>query len=193
FAELHNDRYRVEPESGESKGFEIYLKNDTDRKFSWWASYGYAIAQAMIDGIKTPRDFDQHHTVYLDFNYKPNKKWRINLAWQYHSGWPFTESKIIINNQWPDGYIDYDWIPGKLNANRLPAYHRMDVRANRDFKTSHGRISAFFEIRNFYNHHNIREYIYEFKGVQNGEAIVERTGNERFLPLLPSFGISWEF
>jgi outer membrane receptor protein involved in Fe transport len=192
-AEIHDDRIRVEPEGGESRGFEIYIKKDRDDKFSWWASYSYAVAEDVIDGLKIPRDFDQRHTIYLDLNYHPNKKWRLNLAWQFHSGWPYTESILNVVQEWPDGYIDYDWLPGPLNAQRLPNYHRLDIRATRVFYTSYGRISTFLEIRNLYNRKNIREYIYEYGGYLNDNHVAIRTGTEALLPLLPSFGISLEF
>ena len=193
FAEIHPDRIRVEPENGECKGFEIYMKKDEGEKFSWWASYSYAIAEEVIGGKTIPRDFDQRHTVYLDLNYQPNKKWRMNVSWQYHSGWPFTESRVNVIKQWPDGSYDIEWIPGPLNAGRLPAYHRMDIRVNRDFQTSHGRISAFIELRNIYNQDNFREYKYEFVTYPDGSYEVIRTGHERLLPLVPSFGIIWDF
>jgi outer membrane receptor protein involved in Fe transport len=191
--EIHDDRIRLEPERGESRGIEIFIKKDRDEKFRWWVSYSYAIAEDVIDGLKIPRDFDQRHTIYLDLNYQPNLKWRLNLAWQYHTGWPYTKSILNVVNEWPDGYIDYEWIPGPLNAQRLPDYHRLDIRATRVFYTAYGRISAFFEIRNVYNQENIREYIYDYEGYQNGIHVSKRTGQESLLPLLPSFGISWEF
>lgn len=193
FAEIHPDRIRIEPERGESKGIEIYLKQDMFGKFRWWASYGYAVAEDRINGAVVPRNFDQRHTIYLDVSYQANSKWRLNAAWQYHSGWPFTESTVTIIKQWPDGYYNYEWAPGPLNAGRLPAYHRMDIRASRFFQTSRGRISAFFEIRNIYNRRNIREYKYRFLNFPDGDYIVRRDGTERFLPVLPSFGVIWEF
>jgi hypothetical protein len=193
FSEIHTDRIRVEPEHGESKGFEIYIKEDLSGKFSWWASYSYAIAEDVINGVAVPRDFDQRHTIYLDLNYRPNRKWRLNVAWQYHSGWPFTESQVTNVKQWPDGYFDFEWVPGPLNAGRLPAYHRIDIRVNRFWNISYGRISTFLEVRNLYNHENIREYKYEFEGNQNGDYEVRRNGYERLLPLVPSFGITWDF
>jgi outer membrane receptor protein involved in Fe transport len=191
--EIHDDRIRVEPESGESRGFEIYIKKDRDEKLNWWASYTYAVAEDLINGLKIPRDFDQRHTIYLDLNYHPTTKWRFNLAWQYHSGWPYTESILNVVNQWPDGYIDYEWLPGQLNAQYLPDYHRLDFRVTRVFYTSIGRISTFVEIRNLYNRKNIREYKYEYVGYQNNNHVASRIGTETLLPLLPSFGISWEF
>jgi hypothetical protein len=69
----------------------------------------------------------------------------------------------------------------------------MDIRAGREFLTSRGRVSAFLEIRNCYNRENIREYIYDFLGQQNGNYIVRKTGHESWLPLIPSFGIIWDF
>ena len=193
FAEIHPDRFKVEPKNGESSGFEIYLKKDKPGKFNWWASYSYSIAEEDIDGLTIPRDFDQRHTVYLDFTYKPNSKWRFNASWQYHSGWPYTESQLSNVRVYEDSHVEYDWTAGPLNARRLPAYHRLDVRAARIFKTSRARVSTFLEIRNLYNRKNIREYIYEYGGVQNGSHSAVRTGAESQLPLLPSFGISWEF
>jgi len=192
-AMIHDDRIRVEPAWGESRGFEIYVKQDRTDKLSWWASYSYAVARDWINGRMTPRNFDQRHTIYLDLNYRPSKKWSFNVAWQFHTGWPFTESYLNVVNQFSDGYIDYEWIPGPLNAQQLPDYHRMDIRLARIFYTSHGRISTFIEIRNIYNRRNIREYIYEYDGYQNGRHGAKRTGTETLLPILPSFGISWEF
>jgi hypothetical protein len=48
-------------------------------------------------------------------------------------------------------------------------------------------------VRNLYNRENIREYKYEFEGYPNGDYEVRRTGYESFLPLVPSFGIIWDF
>jgi len=44
--EVEYDRVRLEPERGESKGLEIFLKRDTGDKLSWWASYAYAISES---------------------------------------------------------------------------------------------------------------------------------------------------
>jgi outer membrane receptor protein involved in Fe transport len=192
FAELHNDRIRLAPEKGESKGIEFYLFKDSGSKWSWWFSYGYAKAEEVINGIETPKYFDQRHTVYFDLNYRPARKWRINLAWNYHSGWPYTESHSEITKWYPDGHYDIEWVNGPINANRLPSYHRMDLRISRRFETGSGGISAFFEIRNIYNRKNIREYLYTHLGYWNNRTHSAKQGDEYGLPLVPSFGISWD-
>jgi hypothetical protein len=86
FPEVQGDRVRLEPERGEAKGLEFFLKRDTGDRLSWWFSYGLAFAEDQIGGRTVPRRFDQRHTIYIDLNYRPSRKWRINLAWQYHTG-----------------------------------------------------------------------------------------------------------
>lgn len=191
FPEVVDDRIRVDPEQGEAKGIEFYLKKDTGGKISWWVSYAYAFAEEEIGGLTVPRNFDQRHTIYLDLNYRPNPKWRINLAWQYHSGWPYTAS-TFERVDLPNGQIFVREIYGPLNAERFPAYHRMDVRINRYFDISKGRLSFFLELRNLYNRKNVRLYDYDLFLRNDGRLIVERV-QEHWLPLLPSIGLSWDF
>jgi hypothetical protein len=69
----------------------------------------------------------------------------------------------------------------------------MDIRGSRFFDTSHGQISVFLEIRNVYNKSNLREVHFDHAGIYNGKTRVVRSRDEHWLPLLPSFGISWEF
>ena len=187
------DRIRLEPEGGESKGFEIYVKKDNGGRFSWWGSYGYAVAEDKVEGKMIPREFDQRHTVYLDVNYRPNLKWCINAAWQYHSGWPHTKPRSVITRWYGDFKYDIDWEPGPLRAERYPSYHRLDLRVSRYFTFSRGRISAFFELRNVYNRKNVREYNYYHAGIFGGQTVVRRHTFEDWLPILPSFGVIWEF
>jgi len=193
FAELHNDRYRIIPESGTAKGIELFLNRDIGGKWSWWASYSLAVTEQVVDGVTIPRYFDQRHTVYLDVNYRPNRKWCLNVAWNFHTGWPYTDSKTVITRWYPNNYYDFEWVNGPLNVHRTPSYHRMDVRLNRYFETSRGQLSVFFEIRNLYNRKNVREYVFTQMGYWDGCTQVGVAGEEYSLPILPSFGMSWDF
>ncbi|MFC1476890.1 TonB-dependent receptor domain-containing protein [candidate division KSB1 bacterium] len=193
FEFAHDDRVRLEPDRGVSKGFEIYVNRLDKDKFNWWASYGYAKVEEVVDGTTIPWVFDQRHTIYLDVNYRPTKDWSLNTSWQYHSGWPHTATKNRITEWYPDGSYALEWYPGPLFAERLPSYQRMDIRATRFFNTSHGRLSVFFEIRNFFDRENVSEYDYDHIGYWSGQTQVRKRGKEGFLPRLPSFGISFDF
>lgn len=191
FPEVEEDRVRYTPERGEAKGVELFVKKDNGGKINWWGSYAFAFAEDRIEGETVPRNFDQRHTVYLDFNYRPNLKWRLNVAWQYHSGWPFTEA-FFQEVKLADGSSFYQLAFGPRNAARLPAYHRLDVRANRYFDLGKGRLAVFLEVINLYDHTNVRSYDYSITRSRNGQ-ITSVKDAQTWLPRLPSIGISWEF
>jgi len=191
FPEVEDDRVTYTPENGSAKGLELFVKKDTGGKFNWWGSYAYALAEDQIDGKTVPRNFDQRHTVYLDFNYRPNPKWRLNWAWQYHSGWPYTAvafQRVVLNND----AVSYELIYEPRNGARLPAYHRFDVRANRYFNVGKGQLAVFVEVINLYNRANVRSYVYDLDLQPNGQFVATRNA-EKWFPRLPSIGISWEF
>ena len=190
--EMSNDRIKIDPERGEAKGIELYAYRKIRARHSLWINCAYSIVEEIVEGLTVPRNMDQRFTVNLDYNYRPNSTWAFNLAWHYHSGWPYTEE--ILKYEWlPDGrFIVTTSEPGPLNGRRFPAYHRLDVRLRRYFYTSKGRISLFFEVYNLYNRKNIREYDYDFSNITREGYNVEKTSNG-WLPIMPIFGISWDF
>lgn len=191
FPEVEGDRVTFTPQDGEARGIELFVKKDTGGKFNWWGSYAYAVAGDQIDGETVPRNFDQRHTIYLDFNYRPNAKWRLNWAWQYHSGWPYTTARFERVDLGNGGFF-YALRFDARNGARLPSYHRFDVRANRYFNVGKGQLAVFLEAINLYNRTNIRSYEYDLERQPNGQLVTTRKA-EKWLPRLPSIGVSWEF
>ena len=203
FPELQHDRFQVFLEGTISKGIEVYLKRDAGGKFTWWASYALAKVEDEVShivigeglfpfGDKMPGLSDQRHTFYLDVNYRPSAKWRLNAAWQYRSGWPYTER--VLRRETADGNTYYYT---SINANepyalRYPAFHRIDLRINRHFNTSRGRVSAFIEVVNLYNHGNVQSYEYMIRCSDSYECRLDREP-EYWFRLLPSIGISWSW
>ncbi len=193
FGYMHDDRMRIEPESGESKGLEIYFHRKAGIRHNWWLSYGLSKVEDVIDGVKVPRTFDQRHTIYFDYNYRPSEKWRFNLAWQFHSGWPYSLLKDRVAQWFTNGGYSIEWYPGPLNAERFDAYHRIDFRMSRYIEINKSRMAWFIEIRNLLNSKHVREYGYRHQGMYSGKTVVAQSSSETWIPLLPSFGISWDF
>ena len=191
--ELEEVNVFLEPESGEVRGLEVYVKRDMGGRFSWWGSYALSRARERLDGIDVPKNQDQRHTIYLDCRYNPGRAWEATVAWQYHSGWPYTERRFVRidvpEGEWPfrDGF-------GPRNAVRLPAYHRLDARLSRHFELKGGRLSCFLEIVNLYDRENVRDILPgDRRRIVDGELVADSTVNEEWFPLLPSVGVSWEF
>lgn len=66
----------------------------------------------------------------------------------------------------------------------------MDIRATRTFQVGRGRLIAFLDVFNLYNRENLRSYDYRVE-LPSGR-VVQNIG-ETLLPVLPSFGVTWEF
>jgi len=201
FPEQESDRVIVHRENTDSRGIEVYLKKDTGGKFSWWLSYAYAKVEDSVRYIYYPSDDvaayyntvsptpnDQRHTFYADVHYRPTPRWQCTMAFQYHSGWPYTD--IYIASQTTAEGTVYWAQAGQPWGTRHEPYHRLDVRVNRYFPLSRGRITAFIELLNILGRENVRSYDYSFFGSPSG-PILEKDP-EHWFGRIPSFGVSYE-
>ena len=209
FPESRNDVVRLEIDGATARGIEVFLKYDIGKRISWWFSYAMAKAEDNItdiefDGLlsartgKHPRLNNQRHTVYADVNYRPNDKWHFNVSWQYYVGWPRTNYHYTYQSL-PDGNLHFYQVHEEFNGVEYPAYHRMDLRANRHFQAKKGRITTFVHLINVYNRENLRKYDLD---VTNDEGNLVPDGNGGYLypadhknwfGFIPVIGASWEW
>ncbi len=183
-----------------SRGIELYLKKDMINKFSWCFSYAYTKAEDSLNYIYFPQQnnmrhqnevlptpYDQRHTIYFDLGYRPWSNWLLNIAWHYHTGWPYTDYKVITDINRPLyplwGYN------GQLKGRHKP-FSRVDLRINKYFKIGKGRLTAFIELINALNRKNIRSY--NFNTIYSEDRNYLEKKPEYWLRLLPSFGITYQ-
>ncbi len=209
YPEARNDNARVVFNGITSKGVELFLKYDEGGKFSWWFSYALAraeddIKEIQYDGLlikrtgKTPRLNDQRHTIYADVNYRPNEKWHFNLSWNFYQGWPRTDYTYRIQTL-PNGDLHFYPVHLEFNGTTYPAYHRMDIRANRHFDLRYGKCTVFVQVINAYNHENLKKFDLDTAD-DNDVLSVDADGNyvpfednSYWLGITPIFGASWTF
>ena len=209
FPEARNDLARVVFNGITSKGIELFLKYDNGGKISWWFSYSLAQANDDINDIeyngllikktgKLPRLNDQRHTVYADLNYRPNGKWHFNFSWNFYQGWPRTDYTYRYQTL-PNGDLHFYAVHSEYNGKQYPAYHRLDVRANRQFKLEHGSITAFLHLVNVYNRQNLKKFDLDTRNDAE-ELSLDENGNyipfednKYWLGLTPVMGAAWEF
>ncbi len=193
FPEIEPDRVRFAPESSESYGLEIFVRGKAGQRVDWWASYAWSRVQDRIGGADVPRRIDQPHAVSFDVNYRAGKHWNLNLAWQYHTGWPITPLSAELEED-DEGELEAIAVLGAFNSTRLPDYHRLDLRASREWQTHRGVLGIFVEIQNLYDRQNVAGFDpdFEFEEGPDGQPVVilQREIWGRFLP---SFGITWQF
>src|SRR6056297_467190 len=137
-----------------------------------------------------PPKYDRLHDSNIVLNYRLSDRWSTSAVFSYGSGQAYTE---------PLGRTEFPGIPwsnmdreaftvGRLNASRLPAYHRLDVafsRAGNFFGM--GEAEWRFQIINVYSRRNTWFYNYDFD-----ENPVDRT-EVTLLPILPSVSYTVNF
>ncbi len=192
FPEAEGGRILVDPGRGSARGIEMLVSRELGTHWAWSVSYVLAEAKDEIDGEWVPRALDQRHTFGLNTAYRPNDKWRLSASWYYHTGWPTTDTDFRVDSL-ADGSLFLAREFGPLNGIRVPSYHRLDLRATRNFSVGNGVLQVYADIFNAYNRTNISSYDHWAYVDENGNLYVGRDNGQEMLRILPSIGLRYEF
>lgn len=187
FPEGEPDRYRVVPESGTAEGVELFVQGRAGGRLAWWINYGYSTTEDVISGQKIPRQIDQRHTLNADVNLRLGRHWDLNLAWRFHTGWP-TTPVFLKEIEDEDGETELIPALGPLNSDRLPDYHRLDLRLSRKWQVERGRLTFFADVQNLYNRRNVAGFDLEID--EEAGQLLKR--QEDWPGFFASAGIAWE-
>ncbi|MGE0441163.1 MAG: TonB-dependent receptor [Gemmatimonadales bacterium] len=190
FADVEGDRRRLLPLRGRARGIELLTEYDGGGRLRWTAGYTLANAEQLIGADWVPRVRDERHHVDLAVTVRPSPGWLFTAAWQYHSGWPFTEQTFAVDTLGSgEGVLRGGY--GRLYGTRLPAYHRLDLRATRRFSLGRGALRIFVDVFNAYARNNVVAYDYDVRLTDDVFEVLR--AERKLLPIVPTFGVSWEF
>jgi hypothetical protein len=128
---------------GRAYGLELMITK-TKGKLTGWAGYTLSRTERLVNGPTAqekinngkyyPANYDQPHKINVVAIYELNKRWTFSSNFTYNTGRPvtFPEGGYRINNSFMPYY-------GSRNADRLPAYHRLDLAATLKNKFKPGR------------------------------------------------------
>ena len=169
--------------TGDTNGAEIVLERRSVNGLNGWLSYAWNDTQledsARVESFAS--DYDQRHTVNAYVAYRWGGRTSLSARMRYGSNFPIA------------GYIAQDGegylLSAQRNGIRLPAYSRLDLRADRTFTYRKSRLTLFIEVVNAMNRDNYRP---------NSPGINIQTRRvfeplESLFPLLPVAGILIEF
>ncbi len=164
---------------GHAYGLEFLLNKNLTDKWYGWMSVAYSKTKRKNDltGETFTYSYDRPWVVNIVSSYEYSKKTTLGVKWRYMSGslqTPITGGVAIYQcgDSFSDdvssaecvGLVDnntvpylYDPIEGKINSERLPGKHSLDLRI--DYKKS-AMTDVYFEIINAYSNQNITEYEY---------------------------------
>ncbi|MFT5750317.1 MAG: hypothetical protein ACI93S_001597 [Ancylomarina sp.] len=185
--------------NGESKacGLEIMLRKNEGR-FTGWLAYTLSRSEQRTLGgkaggpginkgnwYKSPHD--RTHDISITGSFKLNDKWTLSSNLIFQTGRPVT---------YPDGQYQYEGLSianySARNANRLTAYHRLDVSAT--YKPNRKPNNKWkgewvFGLYNLYNRHNAAAVSFG----QNIETGVNEATRTAIFGIVPSVTYNFKF
>ncbi len=177
---LPSGRRQVFAADGEGRayGWELLVRRRIEDGLFGWLSYTLAWSERFTDdGQTVPFFFDQRHTLNLAISYAIGG-WRFGARFQLASGRP--DRPVLGAEEDVDAYR-FDARRGGL-VSRLPTYHQLDVRIDRDFTLgSHIEGSVYLDVMNVYNAENREGRIWQY----DYEDSLALPG----LPILPTLGL----
>ena len=168
--------------------------------YSGWISYTLSNSLNYFDdlngGKPFPSRYDQRHELKLVnmFKYGP---WNLSAIWIYGTGKPYSapEGSYAINT--PDGSTITNVAYSRINNERLPNYHRLDLSATYNFNIAATKAKLGVSIFNVYNRKNIKYRRYsKITFDENGNILSDDKyviTDIRLLGITPSIFLNWSF
>ena len=179
-------------ETGKAYGADLLLKYERNNWYLW-AVYSYTYVDRW-DGMRTYNPvWDRRNNINLvaSYNFGKFDAWKVNVRWNFGSGFPFTKTQGYYGSTPFNGDVNYDYTTsnadlsilfGPLNQGRLPTYHRLDLGVTKTWRIDENQqVELDLSLTNAYD----RQNIFYFDRVR-----YQRVDQ---LPLLPSAGISYRF
>jgi outer membrane receptor protein involved in Fe transport len=165
-----------------SYGIELVLQKKLKQKIYGMISGSLFRTQYRdLEGIWRSRVFDNQYIFSVQGGYKPNKKWDFSLRWIIAGGMPYTPFDLETSEALNTGIFDTT----RINAERMPAYHSLNLRFDRRYYFSGSNLTFYFSVWNAYNRKNAASYYWN--EIKNKPDFMYQFN------LLPVIGLEYEF
>jgi hypothetical protein len=185
--------------TGEARAYGVeFLLRKNEGNFTGWLAYTWSKSQQRTpggaaggEGINNGKwyssNWDRTHNISFTGSYKLNEKWQFGANMVFQTGRPVT---------YPNGQFVYNGLSvatySERNADRLPAYHRLDLSATltpRKNKNRKWQGEWVFGIYNVYNRKNAASIAFG-QNQKTGETEATRTS---IFGIVPSVTYNFNF
>ena len=183
----------------ETRGLELLLEKGFGN-YSGWISYTLSNSlnyfKDLNGGKPFPSRYDQRHEFKLVnmFNYG---KWNWSVIWIYGTGKPYSAPEGSYSISTPDGSSINNVAYSRINNERLPDYHRLDLSATYNFNLGVTKAKVGLSVFNVYNRKNIKYRRYsKVTFDENGNILSDDryiVTDIRLLGITPSIFFNWSF
>jgi hypothetical protein len=182
--QLEPDRVLVVPADADAVGLEISAQRSFSHGLSAWGSYSLSKVTDDIDGLETPRSWDQKHAANLGLAWTGQRtSASVFLAW--HSGWPQTPSAVIPATMTDPAYVAV----GARNSARWGNYFSADLRLSRSLPLGPGNLTLWLDATNLTNRSN---YCCVDLNAMTAPSGVPTIDNTAWSPRMINVGFSWK-
>lgn len=180
---------------GRAYGVEVLIEKNRGA-LTGWLGYTLSRSEQELPGINNgqvfPTNFDQTHELNIVGAYELSPRWEFSGSWVFGSGRPVTyPSGRYMQN----GLVVTDY--STRNADRLPAYHRLDLSAKFCPKpNSNAKGTWIFSVINAYNRQNAASIFFrEISSVNDVERATGLTEAARlsYFGIVPSVSYQFNF
>lgn len=167
---------------GQAYGLEVLLRRQLEQGLFGWVSYTLSRSERFLSGGAHQVFFyDQTHVLNFALSYVLGK-FRFGARFTMATGRPVTD---LYDPAGERTVFDVDDQSYETNAQpygvRLPTFHQLDLRVDRNFSWGPLEGSVYLDVLNVYNAPNSEGYQYSFDHTQRGRL--------PGFPLLPTLGV----
>lgn len=175
--------------SGQAYGLELLLKKDLTNKFYGWLAISLSRTERHNErsGQTWRFDYDKPVIVNWVLNYQATERWLLGLKWSLQSGPLYTP--VVDTRKNHNNPAVMESVYGELNGERLPFYHRLDLRAEYTRPTGYGMWSMFVDVLNAYDQKNLQGVSSTPDNISGDMRVTRAEG----LGLFPSLGFKVQF
>lgn len=166
-------------------GVELLIRHPPVGRFFGWIAYTLSRSTRTDHPGDTERlfQFDQTHILTALGSYKLPNDFEISARFRYVTGNPYTGISTAI---WRNDNDSWQRINSAcLYCERYPAFHQLDLRADKKFVFDRWMLSVYLDVQNVYNRSNPESIQWNY------DSTVKQF--QSLLPIIPSLGIKGEF
>ncbi len=166
----------------DSKGIEVILQKKLAEDFYGIVSSSLSASEYLdYYGTRHKRIYDNKFNFNIEGGYIPNNEWEFKVRWTFAGGAPYTPFDYDASKAAGTGI----WDLNKINAERMPDYHSMNIRVDKKFYFSSSNLLVYFSVWNVYNRKNVAFYYWN--------EVTNEIDEQAQWSVLPVIGIEYEF
>ena len=164
-------------------GLELLVRYEPDDLFFGWLALTLMQSEEW-DPVEGWREaaFDQLLNLTLVGSFDLGAGWSVGFRFRVAEGYPTTPVAGAIFNADCD---EYERLPGIDNSLRLPWFHQLDLRVDKQFEWEHFALDIYLDVQNVYYAENVEAIGYNYDYTRRRDIYG--------LPILPALGLKGEF